>query len=458
MDAITNFLFELLVASWWMLAEMAPYLLLGFVIAGLLSAFISPQWIERHLGGSRFGQIFKASIFGVPLPLCSCGVIPVAASLRRHGAGKGATTAFLLSTPQTGVDSIAVTYALLGPFLAVFRPLAALLTGFFGGGLVHALDRDDVPAAAAAAAPEKAGSACSDGCSPDSGSGPPSSCCDDAECAGDRAPGESRLAAALRYGLVTLPRDIGRALLVGILLSGLISVLVEPAALEGVLGHGMLPILIAMAVGVPLYVCATASVPIAVAMIHAGLSPGAALAFLISGPATNAATLTTLWRVLGWRSMVIFLVTVGIGAIGSGLFVDGAVASGLVPSSAIVTTADAASAHAHHEAGATFGGLLQQGSAVALLLVLANAVRPRRRTAGLEEAIMVEDEEITELQVVGMHCNGCVQSVERALGECDGVTDVEVRLEGSLAKVRGREVSRAELDAAVRSLGFSTAE
>ena len=455
MDAAFSLASEMLVASWWMLAEMAPYLLLGFIVAGLLSVFISPEWVERHLGGSRFGQIFKASLFGVPLPLCSCGVIPVAASLRRHGAGKGATTAFLLSTPQTGVDSIAVTYALLGPFLAVFRPLAALLTGFFGGGLVHALDRDDTPPSSAADALEEAGGSCGDGCSSDAESG---SCCEDTG-GGDRTVrGGSRLSEALHYGLVTLPRDIGKALVVGILLSGMISAVVEPAALERVLGGGLLPILVAMAIGVPLYVCATASVPIAVAMIHAGLSPGAALAFLISGPATNGATLTTLWRVLGWRSMVIFLFTVAVGAVGSGLLVDGAVASGLVPSSAIVTTADAADAHHHHQQGITALGLLQHGSAVALLLVLANALRPRRRAEGPEEAILRDSEESTELRVVGMHCNGCVQSVERALGECDGVTGVEVRLEEGRAMVRGRDVSRAELDDAVRSLGFSTAE
>jgi hypothetical protein len=456
MDAIPPFLAKLAAASWWMLAEMSPYLLLGFVIAGLLSAFISPQWVERHLGGSRLGQIFKASLFGVPLPLCSCGVIPVAASLRRHGAGKGATTAFLLSTPQTGVDSIAVTYALLGPFLAVFRPLAALLTGFVGGGLVHVLDRDQAPPPAAPAAGSCADDACGGGCATAATDG--AACCDDAECAGNRADGESRLAAALRYGLVTLPRDIGRALLVGVLLSGLISAVVEPAALEGVLGRGLLPVLLAMAVGVPLYVCATASVPIAVAMIHAGLSPGAAIAFLISGPATNGATLTTLWRVLGWKSMAIFLVTVAAGAVASGLLIDGAVASGAVPISLIVTAADAPAAHVHHEGGATVGTLLQSLSAVALLLVLANALRPRSRSGQLDEGRPAESEPVTELRVDGMHCNGCVQSLQRALGEVAGVNGVEVRLEDGLARVRGRGVSVPALEAAVRSLGFTVAE
>jgi len=458
MDSILPFVSKLAAASWWMLAEMSPYLLLGFVVAGLLSAFISPQWVERHLGGSRLGQIFKASLFGVPLPLCSCGVIPVAASLRRHGAGKGATTAFLLSTPQTGVDSIAVTYALLGPFLAVFRPLVALLTGFVGGTLVHVLDRDPAPPAAVPAAASCAADACGGDCAGADSAATTASCCGDAECAGNRAAGQSRLAAALRYGLVTLPRDIGKALVVGVLLSGLISAVVEPAALEGVLGRGLLPILLAMAIGVPLYVCATASVPIAVAMIHAGLSPGAAIAFLISGPATNGATLTTLWRVLGWRSMVIFLVTVAVGAVAFGLLIDGAVASGAVPSSLIVTAADAPAAHVHHQGGATAGTLLQHLGAVALLLVLANALRPRSRAEQLEDGRPTESEPVTELRVSGMHCNGCVQSLQRALGEVAGVSGVEVRLEDGSARVRGRGVSLPALEAAVRSLGFTVAE
>ena len=153
---------------------MAPYLLLGFVVAGLLSVVVSPEWVERHLGGNGFGEVVKASLFGVPLPLCSCGVIPVAASLRRHGASKGATTAFLLSTPQTGVDSIAVTWGLLGPFLAVVRPVAAFITGIFGGGLVQAFNGEN-GAESSEGSEEIQGAACS------------SACCDDGDRSGRRS-------------------------------------------------------------------------------------------------------------------------------------------------------------------------------------------------------------------------------------------------------------------------------
>ena len=130
---LMDFITTTVVEAWQVLGQMAPYLLFGFFIAGCLSVALSPQWVERHLGGRGFLPVFKSALFGVPLPLCSCGVLPVATSIRNHGAGRGATTGFLLSTPQTGVDSILATYALLGPVFAIFRPLAALVMGVVGG-------------------------------------------------------------------------------------------------------------------------------------------------------------------------------------------------------------------------------------------------------------------------------------------------------------------------------------
>ena len=424
-------------ASWSVFGAMAPYLLLGFLVAGFLSVVISPEWVERHLGGNGLGQVFKASLFGVPLPLCSCGVIPVAASLRRHGAGKGATTAFLLSTPQTGVDSIAVTYALLGPFLAVVRPVAAFVTGIFGGSLVQAFNDDDEvidePAVEAAEA-----SCCSaDGCD-------------------EENPHRPKIVEALHYGLVILPRDIGRALIFGIVVSGLIATVVAPQALESTLGGGLWPMLAAMAVGIPLYVCATASTPIALALIHAGLSPGAALVFLISGPATNSAALTTLWKILGRRAAILYLVTVAVTSLATGLAVDGLIGAGVLPSSALVPAASAIAvegAHAHHEGGGAMSSF-ETASALLLLAVLLNALRPRRRPH--EEAAVVDaSEQNVELRIKGMRCNGCVQSLQRALSEVAGVTKAEVSLDDGLARVRGRGFSEEAVAEAVDSLGFT---
>jgi uncharacterized membrane protein YraQ (UPF0718 family)/copper chaperone CopZ len=426
---------DIIVASWAVLTEMAPYLLLGFFVAGVLSVFISPEWVERHLGGRGLAQVFKASVFGVPLPLCSCGVLPVGASLRRQGASRGATTAFMLSTPQTGVDSIAVTYGLLGPFIAVVRPVAALVTGVVGGTAVHAVAEGDSEVVRTSGSE---GSACGI-----------EGCCDDEE--GHR----HGFLDALHYGFVVLPRDIGKALLVGVLLSGVISALIAPDTLKTYLGGGLVPMLAAMAIGIPLYVCATASTPIAASLITAGLSPGAALVFLITGPATNTAAVTTLLKVLGRKSTIIYLATVSLGDLVWGLLVDGLISSGAVPLASVVhTAAGAAAGHEHHATGG-IGWWIGRVSAVVLLLVTARALlwRPSGSAGADEGASEVTVEEI-KLDVRGMNCTHCVQSVTRALAGCDGVEKVDVQLEDGSARVAGEGMAADQLVEAVNSLGF----
>jgi len=290
-----NFLLNIVLAFWATLCEMAPYLLFGFLVAGALSVFVSPEVVERHLGGRGIWPVLKASLFGVPLPLCSCGVIPVAASLRRHGSSKGSTTAFLLSTPQTGVDSIMVTWSLLGPVFAVFRPFAAFAAGLVGGSIIEAADGGDGDEIDAEPCTEE--------------------CCTHSE-------DQTRLARALRYGFLVLPRDIGKPLLVGLLVAGAISAFVPDDFFAETIGTGIGAMLVMMLLGIPVYVCATASVPIAAAMIAKGVLPGAALVFLMTGPATNAAAIATLWKMLGKRTALIYLAVVAFTALGSGLLLD----------------------------------------------------------------------------------------------------------------------------------------
>jgi uncharacterized membrane protein YraQ (UPF0718 family) len=334
---IDAMLVNIVTESWQVLGQMSPYLLFGFLAAGVLSVCISPEWVERHLGRRGFGPVLKASLFGVPLPLCSCSVIPVSASMYRHGASRAATTAFLLSTPQTGVDSIAVTYALLGPVFAIFRPIAALMTGLLGGGLVELFGGPD----ASGPADASSGEGCTDTC-----------CADKHE--------RSALSRILHYGFVTLPADIGVALLVGVLVAGVMAAIVPQDHLHAYIGGGVVSILLLMAAGVPVYVCATASVPIAAGFMHMGASPGAALAFLIAGPATNAATFTTIWKLLGGRSAILYLGTVAVSAIACGLLLDG-----LVP--AVGAALPELGGHAHAAVGAGWFG---HGAAVALLAVM----------------------------------------------------------------------------------------
>ncbi|MBN2024257.1 MAG: SO_0444 family Cu/Zn efflux transporter [Pirellulales bacterium] len=334
---MSEHLLNWLLASWGVVVEMAPYLLFGFLVAGVLSVCIPREWVERYLGRPGLGPVFTASLVGVPLPLCSCSVIPVSASIRRHGASRAATTAFLISTPQTGVDSIAVTYALLGPVFAVFRPAAALVTGVLGGVLVQLFGEKDPDVAAQPDAPRECKEAC---------------CCGHEE--------HGLVYRALRYGLVALPRDVGPALLLGVAIAGALTALVPQNELYAYVGGGVLSIVVMMAAGVPIYVCATASVPLAAGFIHLGASPGAALAFLIAGPATNAATLVTVWKVLGRRTTIVYGLTIAASAIVGGLLLDGLVRwwNAAIPHSA---------EHVHATSGA---GWLAHAMAILLLVVL----------------------------------------------------------------------------------------
>lgn len=427
---------EILIGAWQVLTDMAPYLLLGFLIAGILSVMMSPERVERHLGGAGLWPAIKASLFGVPLPLCSCGVIPVSASLRLHRASKGATTSFLISTPQTGVDSIAVTYSLLGPLLAIFRPVVAFLTGVLGGALVSVVDpeQNELPEAAAEAA-------CEDGCC---GTAPPPR----------QSTGSvwNRASQAIHYGFVTLPADLSRAMLAGILIAGIIGAVVPERFFSELLGCGIGSMLAMMVVGLPLYVCATASVPIAAAMVAKGVCPGAAIVFLISGPATNAATVTTIWKVMGRRTAVVYLLTMAGSALGAGLLVN--VLFGTSPEAVGVP---AFKEHAH-----AAGGPWSTIAALALLAVLLRGIavgalrRWRPALVEAEEAPTPADKgEPVVLTIEGMTCSHCQATVQRGLSEVPGVLGVEVSLEEGRAVVRGQNLDPARLVAVVESLGYA---
>ncbi|MDO9542808.1 MAG: SO_0444 family Cu/Zn efflux transporter [Kiritimatiellia bacterium] len=289
-------LIQFLQSFWQTAGEMAPFLLFGFAVTALSVLIVKPDFIERHLGAAGKFSVLKAASFGVPLPLCSCSVIPVAISLRQHGAGKGATAAFLVSTPQTGVDSIFVTYSLLGPVFAIVRPVAAFISGLIGGYLIDAFaseKNEGVPVHA-----------------------------QETECyCHEKGPG-NKIALALRYGFITLPGDIGGALLLGLVISAAISSLLPPDFLGGLVGPGLPQMLIVMVAAIPIYVCATASVPVAAALIMQGITPGAAFVFLIAGPATNAATIAAVWKTLGRKAIFIYLLIIVVCALSTGWTID----------------------------------------------------------------------------------------------------------------------------------------
>lgn len=345
-----NFLAEWAVDTWDMTLEAAPWLVFGFLFAGVVYLLLPADKVVRHLGTPGWAGVFKASAIGVPLPLCSCSVIPVALSMRQRGASRGATAGFLVSTPETGLDSIAISYALLGPFLAVVRPIAAFITAMVAGGLIASVERRcPAPAAAPLPAQPPAG-----GC-----------CCHGAAEAPVRL--ASRARKALEYGFVEMFASISHWLVLGFGLAGLASALIPDGFLETAVGQGVGGLLIMLLAGLPLYVCATSATPLAAALIAKGLSPGAAVVFLLVGPATNAATMVVVGRELGRLSLVLYVLSIAVVALLLGLAVDA------LPWAAMTTQA-VAREHAHAHAGITshvfafmLVGLLLNGLRVRLL-------------------------------------------------------------------------------------------
>lgn len=410
MDVITTYLQQL----WSLLALMAPYLIFGFLVAGVLSILIPQSLVERHLSGRGLWPVAKAALLGVPMPLCSCGVLPVSASLRRSGASRGATTAFLISTPQTGADNIAIIYGLLGPVVAIFSPIAAFITGLVGGGLVDAVDGRNGAAEEGMPAVKPA-----------------------SDVRGERW---NILLRILHYAFVTLPRDIAGALIVGILIAALLNVLIPPGFFAGSLVAGFPGMLLMLAISIPIYVCSAASVPLAASFIAAGVSPGAALVFLIAGPSTNAASISTVYKILGPKGAGVYL----------GSIIGGALLSGLLLNNLIVAIHAEAVTHVHCETP----GLWQSASAVLLLLMLAYAMWPQRRSRRILEVDEMSDNQ-TVLSVEGMNCKHCVESVRQALAQQPGVEQVEVDLAQGRALITGAGFNLPALITAVESAGYT---
>ncbi len=333
---------------------MAPWLLLGFAMAGICSRLVSRQTIERHIAGNNLSSVIKAVALGIPLPLCSCGVIPVAASLRQKGASKGAVAAFTAATPQTGVDSIAATYSLMGWIFMLGRLVADLIAGILAGVLINLLVGEKTKTEAVPATPQ-------------SGS-PAKSCCAD-KATESQAQSPKTWVAIIQEGFVKMPADIGNYLVIGIFLGALITTLIPPDSLQDHLGHPLWSYVVITLVAIPLYVCATGSIPLAFAMMQVGISPGAAIVFLVAGPATNTATFITLLKLIGKRATLIYLITLVVGAWSVGLVFDYA-----IPRDALQL------AHSHHHG--TESSWFDTASGIVLVVILANALLPWRKWLG----------------------------------------------------------------------------
>lgn len=303
---------------WTILVASGPYLLVGFFIAGLLEVLIPKTWIRRHLGGKGWIPVAKAALVGAPIPLCSCSVIPTAAQLRREGASPGATAAFLIATPETGVDSIGISYALLDPLMTIARPVSAIVTAIGAGLAVGRVAEDQPPSDMLPLEASPGADCCSELPQPEPEPPVEESCCHPADVPSAAQRPRSVLARAAAYAYGPLMADLTPWFLVGFALSATLALTV-PADFFGEVVPGGLPAMLMMLVaGLPLYVCATASTPIAAALIAKGLDPAAAMVFLLAGPATNVATIGVVHKLLGRPALVAYLLSIALFSLAAG--------------------------------------------------------------------------------------------------------------------------------------------
>ncbi len=299
-----EYVLGILNASWEILLDASAFIIFGLVLAAFLRAFISTETIIKYMGKNNLRSVLLAALFGVPLPLCSCGVVPTAVALRKQGASKAATLSFLITTPESSVDSIAITYALIDPLMTIARPVAAFITGLVAGiGEIILGHKEKDKQTHEIACPH---------------------CHDhnfEKEVAHKHSLGE-KIASGFKFAFGDLLPDISRWFLVGMLIAGFISFIIPPTFIERYMGEGWISMLIMLAIGLPLYVCATASTPIAAALILKGMSPGAALVFLLAGPATNAASFTIIAKMLGKRSAIIYILSISICAVLLGMLLN----------------------------------------------------------------------------------------------------------------------------------------
>lgn len=382
MDYITSFVKEII----YFFNEIAIYLVFGFIVAGILHVLFPDSSVRKHLGKGTFGSVVKSTIFGIPLPLCSCGVVPVATSLRRSGASKGSVVSFLISTPQVGADSFMITYSLIGWIFAIFRIIASLITAFFAGILINIIDK------------EKTEKSKKD----DSSSGSELSYMD-------------RIKSLPNYIEYELFGSIANYLVLGLMIAGLIGVSIPDRFFENYLSNSFLSMLLMLVMGIPMYVCASASTPIAASLLMKGISPGAALVFLLTGPATNAVSFSAVTQIVGKKSTSIYLASIAVISLALGYILNIFSDSFGIKESML---------H-HHETIPSW--LKITGSILLITMFIWYYIK-----LYIMERIMKKDKPIKidkiQLGVQGMTCMHCASTVQKAVESVKGVSDVNVIL------------------------------
>ncbi|MBQ3753845.1 MAG: permease [Prevotella sp.] len=397
--------------------EMAPYLLLGFLIAGVLHVFVPQKFCRQYLSADNKLAVLWAALLGVPLPLCSCGVIPTAIGLRNEKASKGAVASFLIATPQTGIDSVLATFSLMGLGFAVVRPVAALITGVCGGLLVNRLvGRDDTPADTVAACPVDQG---------------------------------NRAWRVLKYAYYDMIGDIGLRLVIGLVVAALIQVAVPDEFFLQFGSEPLLQMLVILVVAVPMYICSTGSIPVAAALMMKGLSPGAALVMLMAGPAVNLASILVIGKTMGRRFTLIYLLTIVVFAVGFGLLLNAAFT--LHPSLFTLHPSPFTSPNACCTAGEAGPGPFKLICAIVLTLLIAFALMMKFFSKFSKKPL---DSDMVVYRVEDMHCSHCEAAVVRAVENIDGVVKAKASASANTLTVKG-EVAEEAVRQAVEGIGYT---
>ncbi len=398
--------------------EMSPYLLLGLLFAGVLHVFIKKETISKHLGKKNLKSVLVAALFGIPLPLCSCGVIPTGVSFHKEGASKGATVSFLISTPQTGIDSLLVTYSLMGLPFAIIRPIIALLTGLFGGLLTNYISKDNEINELKEI---------------------------DCACETNQGTKENKIIQLLKYAFIEFVDDIAKWLLIGLLLAAGISLIVPDDFFANYLQNDFLSMIVVLLASIPLYVCATSSVPIALVLLMKGISPGAALVFLMAGPATNAATITVLGKTLGKRATISYVTSIIVGAIVFGLFIDN-----FIPRDWLLSSINLHS-HEHNHILPEWFSILSSIVLMALIiLALTKKVIAKFKNNHKKINTMTE----TTITVKGMTCNHCKANVEKNVVKLEGIDEVVATPASNSVHIKGSDINVEFVKQTINNLGY----
>ena len=397
--------------------DMGFYMVLGLVLVGVLNIFIKKQWIAKHLGGTGIWPIIKASIMGVPLPLCSCGVVPTGLYLKDKGASSPSAISFLISTPQTGADSIIATYGLMGPLFAWYRPLAAFVSGVVGGIAVKLFGAKQQPHSHSAQADDEH----------------------------ERASIKTRALKSFNYAFGEFTEDIAVHFIIGLVIAAVISVVIPADFIASIgLGSGIVSMLIMIAIGAPMYICSTSSIPIAVMLMAKGLSPGAAFVFLFMGPFTNAASLILVSKKFGRKTTVVYFLSAAVSAIGFGYLLD-----------FIASATNAQFSFLSAGEGAMAAGPFQIAVAAAFgALVLFYALRKLIRYAAKASASRKVLGSFEQYTVEGMDCPNCAAGLEAALRSEAGVENAEIAFESGQLKIWGT-INKEKVEKMVEAHGYS---